>query len=70
MSGRAISAQMGKAPTFISSTLNQGSPPSADTLAAVARVVGARVCIELEDGSSVDITDSGQRSERVSDGDS
>lgn len=60
LSGRAISTAIGRAPTFIGSTLYQSSPPTLDTLAAVARVVGARVVVELEDGTRLDLTDSGE----------
>lgn len=61
LSGRAISSAMGRASTFVSTTLTKGSPPTLDTLAAVARVVGARVVVELEDGTRLDLTDSGER---------
>ncbi len=39
-SQRAVSSEIGKAPTFLSSTLNKGSTPRVDTMAQVAAACG------------------------------
>ena len=39
-SQRAVSAEIGRAPTFLSTTLHKGSGPKVDTMAAIARACG------------------------------
>ena len=39
-SQRAVSSEIGKAPTFIGSSLHKGSIPRVDTMAAIARSCG------------------------------
>lgn len=46
ISGRALSAAMGRHPNFVSSTLTKGSVPRVDTLACMADVMGYRLVLE------------------------
>lgn len=39
-SQRAVSSEIGKAPTFVGTTLSKGSVPRVDTMAAIARACG------------------------------
>lgn len=45
MSGRELSRKLGRAETFISTTIGRKSVPQADTLAEIARACGGRLVI-------------------------
>lgn len=50
-SQREISRDMGKSDTYIGSSLAQGSKPTLDLVARVARVTGYRLILEGSDGA-------------------
>lgn len=54
-SQRAISAEMGKSPNYLGASMAQGSSPTLDTVARVARVTGCRLFLEDADGNRVPI---------------
>ena len=58
MSGRQLSAALGKSPTYIGSTLSQGGNVTAENLAKMARIMGFDVVIEGR-GERVEVTERG-----------
>lgn len=58
MSGRQLSAALGKSPTYIGSTLSQGGNVTAENLARIAEITGFEVAIEGH-GERVRVTERG-----------
>ena len=55
-SQRSVSSEIGKAPTFISSTLNKGSVPRIDTMAKIAEACGFELVLRGH-GVTMDLGD-------------
>lgn len=54
---RQVSEEMGRAPTFLSTTFYKGSTTRVDTFADIANVTGCKVIVKLRDGTEIEVTE-------------